>query len=122
MPRNYKLAEDVKMRIQDLLLTGMSVPDVRKAINDKVSRTQLYNMARNLEEFETVSPASICKTRRPRSITPEAQEGIVEFLYNRAEIKGEPRRSSEDDQSIPEDFHGANGLQELGSANNKNYG
>lgn len=69
MPRNHRLAADVKTRIQDLLPTGMAVPDV---LNNEVSRTQLYKMACNLETPEQslphlfAKPAGRVRSRRKR--------------------------------------------------------
>jgi transposase len=80
MPVNHRLAADVVQRIEDLLRTGLDVGEVYATLQQKVSKAKLYKMARRLRDFGTVTPAPICKQDRPRSITPEAQEGIVEFL------------------------------------------
>lgn len=80
MPSRPKLAVAVRQKIEDLLRTNLDVNEVRKALNNKVSERQIQRLARRLQNFGTVSPTPLCKQGRPRAITPEAQEGIVEFL------------------------------------------
>jgi transposase len=80
MTPRLKLAAHVKQRIENLLLADLPTKDVRKALDNKVSLRHITRLARRLEDFGTVAPAPICKAGRTRAITPEAQEGIVEFL------------------------------------------
>ena len=80
MPVHYKLAADVAQRIEDLFRSGLGVNEIFDTLQSKVSKRQLQRMNRRLQDFDTVAPAPICKQGRPRSITPEAQDGIVEFL------------------------------------------
>jgi transposase len=80
MPPRPKLAAAVSQKIEDLLRSNLSVAEVCEALNKKVSQKHVYRLARRLESFGTVKPASLCKLGRPRTITPEAQEGIVDFL------------------------------------------
>jgi len=80
MPSRPKLAAAIRQKIEDLLRMNLDVNEVRKALNNKVSERQIQRLARRLQNFGTVSPAPLSKQGRPRAITPEAQEGIVEFL------------------------------------------
>lgn len=80
MPSRPNLAASVTQRIEDLQRTNLPTKGVRKALDNKVSIRQINRLARKLEDFGTATPASICKTGRPRAITAEAQEGIVEYL------------------------------------------
>jgi transposase len=45
----------------------------------------VQRLARRLKDFGTVAPEPLYKQGRPRAITAEAQEGIMEFLieYNK---------------------------------------
>ena len=80
MPSRRKLAVAVTQKIEDYLRTGLDVQEVRTALNNKVSVRHVQRLARRLKDFGTASPEPLCRQGRPRAITPEAQEGIVEFL------------------------------------------
>jgi hypothetical protein len=86
MPSRPRLAAAVSQKIEDLLRINLSVPEVCEALNHKVSQKHVYRLARRLENFGTIKPASFCQQGRPRTITPEAQEGIIErgFLCRRS--------------------------------------
>jgi transposase len=102
MPSRPKLAASVTQRIEDLLRTNLPSKDIRKALDNKVSIRQINRLTRRLEDFGTVTPASICKTGRPRAITTEAQEDIVEFLieYDKQAIIKEVRIFIEEEFDI----------------------
>jgi hypothetical protein len=72
MPSRPKLAASVTQRIEDLLRANLPIKDVRKALDNKVSIRQINKLARRLEDFGTVTPASIYKTGRSRAIIAEA--------------------------------------------------
>lgn len=80
MPSRRKLAVAVTQKIEDYLRAGLDVQEVRTALNNKVSVRHVQRLTRRLKDFGTVSPEPLCRQGRPRVITPEAQEGIVEFL------------------------------------------
>jgi transposase len=102
MPPRPKLAAAVSQKIEDLLRTNLSVPEVYEALNHKVSQKHVYRLARRLENFGTIRPAPLCQQGRPRTITPEAQEGIVEFLleYDKQATVDEVRIFIEEEYDI----------------------
>jgi len=80
MPVNHRLAAHVCARIEDLFLLGFSVKEVRRELDNRVCKSQLYKMRSRLESFGSVRPPPVCKLGRPMVIQNDVREAIVEFL------------------------------------------
>jgi len=61
-------------------LLGFSVEDVRRELNNNVSKSQLYKMRLRLESFGCVRPPPVCKLGRPMVFQKDMREAVVEFL------------------------------------------
>jgi hypothetical protein len=75
-----KLSKEARDNIQ-LQLEAGTRPDI--IVNSyRISERQVYKMRENLRTFEEMAPApaQFQAQGRPRLITPEAREGVLDFL------------------------------------------
>jgi hypothetical protein len=78
MPVNLKYSNSVRYAVETCLRTG--VPPLRLAEEVRVSRQWVYNLRKNLEAFDTVSPHPCSVQGRPRKTHHDAEEGVKDFL------------------------------------------
>jgi hypothetical protein len=78
MPVNLKYSNSVRCTVETCLRTG--VPPLQIAEEIRVSHQWVYNLRKNLEAFDTVSPHPRSVQGRPRKIHHDAEEGVKDFL------------------------------------------
>jgi transposase len=80
MPRVEPLSAEPRQKIEDFLLAGMNVKEIAQALKYRVSERHSYKMKQRLEGFGSVKAPCMSKRGRPRTLTPEMQEAVVEFV------------------------------------------
>jgi hypothetical protein len=73
-----KYAESVRQTVEACLCTGVEVTQIAQEVH--VSHQWVSFLRQNLDAFDTVSPPPLSVQGRPRKITHDAEEGILDFL------------------------------------------
>jgi transposase len=73
-----KYAESVRQTVEACLRAGVEVNQIAQEVY--VSHQWVSFLRQNLDAFDTVSPATLSVQGRPRKITREAEEGILDFI------------------------------------------
>jgi transposase len=73
-----KYAQSVRETVESCLRAGVDVQQIAEEVH--VSHQWVYFLRQNLDAFDTVSPPPLSVQGRPRKITKEAEEGILDFI------------------------------------------
>ena len=81
-----KLTQAAREDIQLQLQYGTRVDVIANAF--RISQSQVYKMRENLQVFGCVAPdpAQFQVQGRPRLVTPEAREGVLDFLLDNGKL------------------------------------
>jgi hypothetical protein len=73
-----KYADSVRQTVETCLRAGVNVVQIAKEVH--ISHQWVSSLRQNLDAFDTVSPPPLSVQGRPRKITHDAEEGILDFL------------------------------------------
>lgn len=73
-----KYSESVRQSVETCLRAGVNVTQIATEIH--VSHQWVSSLRKNLDAFDSVSPPPLSVQGRPRKITHDAEEGIIDFL------------------------------------------
>ena len=73
-----KYSESVRQTVESCLRAGVGVNEIAEQV--RVSHSFVSLLRQNLDTFDIVSPPPLSVQGRPRKITREAEEGILDFI------------------------------------------
>ena len=76
MPPKY--SDSVRNTIETCLRAGVEPLQIASEV--RVSHQWVYQLRQTLDAFDTVSPPHLGVQGRPRKITVEAEQGLLDFL------------------------------------------